>query len=199
MIASMPVEGEYGAWEGPLPPSTEWRFHLDLLKGRRDIAAIVHTHSTFATVLGIARKRIPPATTWWRSSAATTYAWRTMRPTALRQLAENVVQAMQGRNGCLIANHGMIAAGKDLDHAMWLAVELETIAKQYYHSLLIGGPVILPDPPSRKRAAPWTATACRSASEPCRAPRPATPPPPRRRGCHRPRRPCWRRRSNGWG
>jgi L-fuculose-phosphate aldolase len=37
----------------------------------------------------------------------------------------------------------MIATGADLDKAMWLAVELETIARQYYHSLLIGGPIIL--------------------------------------------------------
>jgi L-fuculose-phosphate aldolase len=61
-------------------------------------------------------------------------------------LAENVLKALEGRNGCLIANHGMIAAGKDLDHAMWLAVELETLARQYYLSLQIeGGPFILPD------------------------------------------------------
>ncbi|MEL0330580.1 MAG: class II aldolase/adducin family protein, partial [Deltaproteobacteria bacterium] len=43
------------------------------------------------------------------------------------------------------ANHGMIATGTSLDKAMWLAVELETISKQYYHSLLIGGPNILTD------------------------------------------------------
>jgi L-fuculose-phosphate aldolase len=61
-----------------------------------------------------------------------------------KALAENAVKALKDRNGCLLANHGMIAAGATLDQAMWLAVELETIAKQYYHTLLIGGPVILP-------------------------------------------------------
>ena len=55
------------------------------------------------------------------------------------------VAALDGRLGCLLANHGMIAIGPSLDRAMWLAVELETIARQYHHSLLIGGPVILSD------------------------------------------------------
>src|SRR5437667_10443403 len=50
-----------------------------------------------------------------------------------------------GRNGCLLANHGMIALGANLDKAMWLAVELETIARQYYLSLALGSHVILTD------------------------------------------------------
>jgi L-fuculose-phosphate aldolase len=61
------------------------------------------------------------------------------------QLSEYALEALENRNCCLLANHGMIATGNTLDKAMWLAVELETIAKQYYHSLLIGGPNILTD------------------------------------------------------
>ncbi|MBV8568070.1 MAG: class II aldolase/adducin family protein, partial [Methylobacteriaceae bacterium] len=59
MIASMPIDAEYGAWEGPLKPSTEWRFHLDIMRARGDVGGIVHTHSTHATVLAIARRSIP--------------------------------------------------------------------------------------------------------------------------------------------
>src|SRR5262245_62384294 len=62
-----------------------------------------------------------------------------------KQLSDNAVRALEERNGCLLANHGMIAVGPGLDRAMWLAHELEALAKQYYHTLLIGGPVILPD------------------------------------------------------
>src|ERR1043165_6532799 len=46
MIASMPLEGAYGEWDGPLQPSTEWRFHLDIMRARPDVGGIVHTHST---------------------------------------------------------------------------------------------------------------------------------------------------------
>ena len=44
MIAAMPIDGEYGSWKGPLKPSTEWRFHLDIMKARPDVGGIVHTH-----------------------------------------------------------------------------------------------------------------------------------------------------------
>jgi L-fuculose-phosphate aldolase len=54
MIAAMPIEGEYGSWKGPLKPSTEWRFHLDIMKARPDVGGIVHTHATYSTVLAIA-------------------------------------------------------------------------------------------------------------------------------------------------
>jgi L-fuculose-phosphate aldolase len=146
MIASMAISGDYGAWEGPLQPSTEWRFHLDLMKERPDIGAIVHTHSSFATVLGIARKPIPACHYMVAVFGGNDVRVADYATYGTKALATNVLKAMKGRNGCLIANHGMIAAGRDLDHAMWLAVELETLAKQYYHSLLLpGGPVILPD------------------------------------------------------
>ena len=59
MIAAMPIDGEYGSWKGPLKPSTEWRFHLDIMKARPEVDGIVHTHSTYATALAIARKEIP--------------------------------------------------------------------------------------------------------------------------------------------
>ena len=58
-IAAMPIEGEYGSWDGPLAPSTEWRFHLDITRARPEVGAIVHAHSTFATALAIARKDDP--------------------------------------------------------------------------------------------------------------------------------------------
>ena len=54
-------------------------------------------------------------------------------------------EALQGRTACLLANHGMIATGPDLTRAMWLAVEVETLAAQYFHVLQLGEPVILSD------------------------------------------------------
>src|SRR5262249_35102213 len=58
-IARMPLEGEYGSWEGPLRPSSEWRFHLDIARARPEVGAIVHAHSTYSTVLAICGKEIP--------------------------------------------------------------------------------------------------------------------------------------------
>jgi L-fuculose-phosphate aldolase len=144
MIASMPIEGEYGAWEGRHRPSTEWRFHLDIMKERPDVGAIIHTHATYATILSIARKPIPACHYMIAVFGGTDVRCAEYATFGTKALAENAVKALKDRNGCLLANHGMIAAGENLEKAMWLAVELETIAKQYYHTLLIGGGVILP-------------------------------------------------------
>ena len=62
-----------------------------------------------------------------------------------KELSDNALAALDGRSCCLLANHGMIATGPTLKRAMWLAVELETLARQYYLTLAIGGPNILPE------------------------------------------------------
>ena len=67
----------------------------------------------------------------------------TTPPTAPRSYRITRSKALEERTGCLLANHGVIATGANLDKAMWLAVELETIAKQYYYALMLGGPNIL--------------------------------------------------------
>jgi len=143
MIAAMPLEGEYGAWSGPLQPSTEWRFHLDIMRGRPDVGGVVHTHSTFATVLAIARKPIPACHYMMAAFGGNDIRCAGYARYGTPELSELALAALEGRNGCLLANHGMIAVGANLDKAMWLAVELETIARQYYLSLALGPPFIL--------------------------------------------------------
>ena len=143
MIASMPLEGEYGTWTGPLQPSTEWRFHLDIMRARPDVGGIVHTHSTYATVLAIARKSIPACHYMMAAFGGNDIRCAGYARYGTKELSEHALAALEGRNGCLLANHGMIAVGANLDKAMWLAVELETIARQYYLSLALGAHVIL--------------------------------------------------------
>ena len=143
MIAAMPLEGKYGDWKGPLKPSTEWRFHLDIMQARPDVGGIVHTHSTYASVLAIARKAIPACHYMIAAFGGMDIRCAGYARYGTKDLSEHAIKALEGRTGCLLANHGMIATGSSLDKAMWLAVELETIAKQYYMSLLIGGPVLL--------------------------------------------------------
>jgi L-fuculose-phosphate aldolase len=144
-IAALALEGEYGAYEGRLAPSTEWRFHLDITRARPDVGAIVHAHSTYATTLAICRKEIPACHYMIAASGSTTIRCADYATYGTKELSDNALRALEGRTCCLLANHGMIATGANLAKAMWLAVELETIARQYYLSLALGGPVLLPD------------------------------------------------------
>ena len=152
MIAAMPIAGEYGAWEGPKKPSSEWRFHLDILRARPEVGAIVHTHSTFCTSLSIARMGIPAVHYMIAHFGGPDIRCADYALYGSAELSAHVLKAMEGRNGCLLANHGMIAAGKNLAQAMWLAVELETLARQYWHALQIGKPVLLSDREVREAA-----------------------------------------------
>ena len=144
MIATMALDGD-GVWEGPLRPSTEWRFHLDLLRGRPDAQAVVHAHPPYCTTLAIARKAIPACHYMIAAFGGNDVRCAGYATFGTRTLSDLAIEAMKDRTACLLANHGMIAIGDTLAKAMWRAIELETIARQYYLSLQIGGPVLLSD------------------------------------------------------
>jgi L-fuculose-phosphate aldolase len=59
------------------------------------------------------------------------------------ELSRHAVRALENRLACLLAHHGMIAIGASLAKAMWLAVEVETLARQYHGCLQIGTPPLL--------------------------------------------------------
>jgi L-fuculose-phosphate aldolase len=142
MIASMPIAGN-GSWTGPNKPSSEWRFHRDILRARPEIQAIVHSHPTYATTLAIARRDIEACHYMIAAFGGATIRCAPYATFGTPELSAHAVTALQDRMGCLLANHGMIALGETLDKAMWRAVELETLARQYYHALLLGSPHIL--------------------------------------------------------
>ena len=145
MIAAMPISGDYGAYEGPQKPSSEWRFHLDIMQARPEAGAIVHTHATYCTVLAIARKSIPAAHYMVAVFGGSSVRCAGYARYGTKELSLLALEALRDRSACLMANHGMIAFGSSLEQAMWRAVELETLARQYYLSLAIGGPVLLDD------------------------------------------------------
>jgi L-fuculose-phosphate aldolase len=145
MLAKMPVEGEYGAWSGRCAPSTEWRFHLDILRARSDVGAIVHCHATYATVLSMLRKPIEAAHYMIALFGGPSVRCTSYAPYGTKELADLAVAGIEGRNAVLLGNHGMIAVGATLAEAMWRASELETLAKMYYLALAAGRPFILSD------------------------------------------------------
>lgn len=144
-LAATPIAGDGSAWEGPLGPSSEWRFHLGILQARPEIGAVVHTHAPYGTALAMARREIPACHYMVAAAGGPTIRCADYATYGTAALSENVLRALEGRTCCLLANHGMVATGPGLREAMWLAVELEALAKQYCLALSIGGPVLLPD------------------------------------------------------
>lgn len=145
MMAKMALGDEDGGWKGPNAPSSEWRFHRDIFLARPDINAVVHTHAPWCTVLAVARKPIPAIHYMIAAFGGPDIRVAGYARYGTAELSAHVVAAMEGRNGCLMANHGMVVGGPDLTRALWLAGELEALAHQHYHTLVIGGGHVLSD------------------------------------------------------
>jgi L-fuculose-phosphate aldolase len=145
MIAKMTLADADGAWHGPRKPSSEWRFHQDILQARPDINAVVHTHAPFSTVLAVARRPIPAVHYVMAAFGGPDIRVAEYARYGTSDLSAHILTAMEGRLGCLMANHGMLVGGADLTRALWLAGELETLAMLHYRALAIGGGHVLSD------------------------------------------------------
>ena len=142
-IAAMPLDAVDGRWRGPLQPSTEWRFHQAILRGRPEAGAVVHTHAAYCTALSLLRRPIPAVHYMIAAFGGSSVQCAPYATFGTAELANLALTALEGRSACLLANHGMIVLAPNLSKAMWLAVELETLARQYMLSLQIGTPFVL--------------------------------------------------------
>lgn len=134
-----------GAVDGRRKPSSEWRFHHDILASRPEIGAVIHTHSRFATTLACLQRDIPAfhymiAMAGGNSIRCTPYA--TFGTQVLSDLA---LAALQGRKACLLGNHGLIVLGETLQRALALTIEVESLCEMYWRTLQIGQPILLSD------------------------------------------------------
>ena len=124
-------------------PSSEWRFHRDILKARPDVEAVVHAHPTYCTALAIMEMEIPPVHYMIVCAGGDSIRCAPYATFGTQELSDHAVRALEGRLACLLAHHGMIAVGPSLAKAMWLAVEGETLARQYHASFQLGNPPLL--------------------------------------------------------
>jgi L-fuculose-phosphate aldolase len=142
--ADMVKVGADGTAGGPRKPSSEWRFHRDIYAARPEAGAVVHTHSPFATALACQAMGVPAfhyMVARFGSADVRCAAYATF---GSQELSDAIIAALDGRCGCLMAHHGMVVFGRDCDHALGLAVELETLCEQYWRVLQLGAPKLLP-------------------------------------------------------
>ncbi len=131
--------------DGQRKPSSEWRFHCDILKARSEAGAIVHAHALHSTTIACLRRPIPAFHYMVAVAGGRTIRCADYATFGTKALSAKALAALKNRKACLLANHGMIALGDTLDAALALAVEVETLAAMYWRTLQVGEPVILPD------------------------------------------------------
>ena len=131
--------------QGPRKPSTEWRFHRDIMEKKPEVGATIHLHSMFCTSLSMLRREIPAVHYMIAAAGGPNVPCVPYVTWGTQELADYITAALETRHACLLANHGMVCVGPNLKKAAWLAVEIETLAAQYWRALQIGVPHILPD------------------------------------------------------
>ncbi|HKU84976.1 MAG TPA: class II aldolase/adducin family protein [Casimicrobiaceae bacterium] len=136
---------QHGVASGTRKPSSEWRFHRDIYRTRAEAAAIVHTHSPFATSLACLGRGIPAFHYMIAMAGGNDVRCAPYATFGTQELSDAALAALEGRKACLLAHHGMIAIGETPGKALALAVEVETLAEMYWRALQIREPDVLPD------------------------------------------------------
>jgi L-fuculose-phosphate aldolase len=132
-----------GAWYGRSRPSSEWRFHRDIMAARAEVGAIVHAHSRFATALACTGRGIPAFHYMVAVAGGTDIRCAPYHTFGTQELSDAALTALEGRTACLLAHHGIIAVGNDLSAALKLAGEVESLAAQYCTALALGEVALL--------------------------------------------------------
>ena len=133
-----------GTYKNKLKPSTEWRIHRDIYLKREDIFAIIHAHPTFSTAIACMNIDIPSFHYMIAVAGGDNVRCARYATFGTEQLSKNVIKALDNRNACLMANHGLIVGEKNLQFALKLTEEVENLSKQYLQILKSGKkPVLL--------------------------------------------------------
>jgi len=142
-IVHVRADGSYGNNQ---VPSSEWRFHLACLEARSDANAVVHNHAHHSTCVGILNHPIPAIHYMVAAGGGYDIPVIDYATYGTPELAALVRAGIAQRKAILMRHHGMIATGATLAQAMWLAVEVETLARMYLEVLQITDtPPCLPD------------------------------------------------------
>ncbi len=141
-IVEMGFDGSYA---GKHRPSSEWRFHRDILKARPDIDVVLHCHSIYATTLACHYKEIPAFHYMVGVAGGTTIRVAKYATFGTQQLSDNALEVLDGRLACLLGQHGQIALGETMEAALWLATEVEVLSRLYVQALPLGEPPVLSD------------------------------------------------------
>jgi L-fuculose-phosphate aldolase len=143
MIVAMDMAGRY---YGDYIPSSEWRFHYDILKARPDVNVVLHSHAVHCAILASTRRDIPAIHYMIGVAGGSVVKCSGYAPFGTQALSQEALAALEDRMACLLGNHGIIALGKTQADAFHVLQEIENLARIYIGTLQIGGGVVLGAP-----------------------------------------------------
>jgi L-fuculose-phosphate aldolase len=129
--------------EGEWAPSSEWPFHRAIYASRPDLGAVVHLHSPHATALACLRRPLPAFHYMVAIAGGDGVPCTPYHLFGTEALSQAVADAHRERHASLMANHGLVAGGHDLAHALKVALEIEALCGIYLQALSVGEPALL--------------------------------------------------------
>ncbi len=130
---------------GERAPSSESLLHAGVYLARRDVRAVVHTHSVYSSAFAVARRDLPPVI-----DELAVYVGGAVRASEYgfpgsQALADNVCAALGENKAAFIANHGAVAVGESLDEALDVCLLVERACRIYILAQSLGGAVPIAD------------------------------------------------------
>ncbi len=140
-VVVMKLDGT--VYEGSRKPSSEYHLHSLVYQARKDVGAVVHTHSTYAAIMSVLRESLPPVHYMIAITGAHEVKCAEYATFGTEKLAENAVKAMGTSKACFLANHGLLTCGPNLKRALSVAENVEWISELYIKAKAAGQPVTL--------------------------------------------------------
>ncbi len=135
----VPVNLRTNAHEGPLQPSSEGKLHAEIYRTRPEIHAVIHTHQMNASTVAVARREVPPILDDMVQIIGPSVRVADYALPTTSKIVRVTVKALRGRMAALMANHGAICLGRDLDEAFVVCQILEKACKAFIEAEFLGG------------------------------------------------------------
>jgi L-fuculose-phosphate aldolase len=135
----VPVNLRTNAHEGPLRPSSEGKLHAEIYRTRPEIHAVIHTHQMNASTVAVARREVPPILDDMVQIIGPSVRVADYALPTTSKIVRVTVKALRGRMAALMANHGAICLGRDLDEAFVVCQILEKACKAFIEAEFLGG------------------------------------------------------------
>jgi len=138
------VDFDGQAVEGSLRPSMETMLHIGIYRARKNVNAVIHTHSVFASGVAVAGRDIPPILDDQVVFLGGGIKLAQHALSSSREQVVNVVAALGDRNAVLLPNHGAIGTGRTMRDAFTACELIEKTARIYLLALSAGTVNLLP-------------------------------------------------------
>jgi len=126
-------------YEGDIKPSSEFKLHTEIYKTRKEVNSVIHTHQMNASTVAAARREVPPILDDMAQIIGPTVRVADYALPSTKKIVKKTVKALKGRNAALMANHGAVCVGRDIDEAFVVCQVLEKACKAFIEAEFLGG------------------------------------------------------------